>query len=46
MDASVVGLGTGLLHVRDDMNFTHDGAPDSIILQPIAIASKSLSGAE
>ena len=31
-DASGVGLGAGLLHIRDSMNRTPDEAPNSAIL--------------
>ena len=46
IDASGIGLGTGLLQVRDGMKCTHDDTLDNTLLQQIDFASKSLSSAE
>ena len=40
-DASDIGLGSGLLQVRDDMNSGHDKIPDNAILCPNTFASKT-----
>ena len=45
-DASRVGLGAGLLQIRDGMNYPQDEAPNNNILTQIAFASKSLSSTE
>ena len=45
-DASDVGLGVGLLQVREGMNCLCDEAPDDMALYPIAFTSKSLFSVE
>ena len=45
-DMSGVGLDTLLLQARDGATYQKDTAPDNIILQSIALASKSLTSAE
>ena len=45
-DASGVGLGAALLQLHDNTTCQKDMVPDSVILHPIAFASKSLTGAE
>ena len=40
-DASGVGLGAGLLQLRDNMGCQKDTAPDNTILSPTTFASKS-----
>ena len=45
-DTSGIGLGAALLQLRDNTTCQTYMAPDSTILQPIAFASKSLTGAE
>ena len=45
-DASGIGLGVALLQLRDNTSCQKDTAPDNTILPPIALASKSLTGAE
>ena len=34
-DTSRIGLGPGLLQVRDGMNYGHDEIPDNVILLPL-----------
>ena len=41
-----VGLGTGLLHVRDGMQVPKDRTPDNSELWLIALESKSLTSTE
>ena len=45
-DAAGVGLGAGLLQVREGVNCGCYKAPDNVILCPTAFASKSLSSME
>ena len=45
-DASRVSLGAALLQLHDNTTCQKGMAPDNTILQPIAFASKSLTGAE
>ena len=45
-DASGVGLGTALLQTRSNRSCHRDKALDNSILRPIALSSKSLTGAE
>ena len=45
-DASGISQGSALLQLRDNRNWPKDTAPDNTILQTIAFASKSLTGAE
>ena len=45
-DASDVGLGAALLQMCEGTTCQKDTLPDNTILQPIAFASKSLTGAE
>ena len=45
-DTSGIGLGAGLLQVRDGMNSGHDKVPDNVILCPITFTSKTLSCVE
>ena len=45
-DASCVGLGVGLLQIREGMNCGHDDVPDNVTLHPILPANRSLLGAE
>ena len=40
-DASGLGLGAWLLHIRDDMNCMHDAVPDNATLHPTAFTSKT-----
>ena len=44
--ASGVGLGTGLLQTHEGTTCQKDTVPDNTILYIIALASKSLTGAE
>ena len=43
---SGVGLGAGLLYVKEEMNCGHDEVPDNVTLNPITFAIKCLSSAE
>ena len=45
-DVSGLGLGVGLLQIRDGINCPQDVALDNSMLRPITFASKSLSSAE
>ena len=45
-DASGIGLGATLLHMRDGVICPRNIAPDNTILRPIAFASKSLTSME
>ena len=45
-DASEVGLGVALLHIRSNTNCHRDEVLDNSIPRPITVASKSLTGAE
>ena len=45
-DASGVGLGTGLLKVRENLNCKYDKIQDSAMLWAIIFASKSLFSME
>ena len=45
-DASRVGLGAALLQLHKGTTWQKDVAADNTILHPIALASKSLTGAE
>ena len=42
-EVSEVGLGAGLLQIRDEMNCPQDTASHSSLLKPIVSARKSLS---
>ena len=42
MDTSGVGLGTTLLHVRDDLSCRYDEVPDNAMLWHITFASKNV----
>ena len=42
-DASRIGLGAGLLQVRDNLICRYDEVQDNTMFWPIAFASKSLS---
>ena len=46
MDASGVGLGAGLLQVRDNLNWRYQKLPENTMLWSIELASKSLSNME
>ena len=46
IDTSGVGLGAGLLQMRDGTNCPQDIAPGNIILRLLTFANKSLSDAE
>ena len=46
IDKSGIGLGAGLLQVRDGMNCWHDETPDNAILCLTAFARKSLPSVE
>ena len=45
-DASAVGLGAAMLQLHDNTMCHKNMVPDNTILHPIALASKSLTGAE
>ena len=45
-DASAIGLGAGLLQIRDRMNCPQDKTPQNNILRAIVFASKSQSPAQ
>ena len=45
-DASGVGLGPGLLQVRDRMNYPADAVPNNTKMRPTEFASMSLSSIE
>ena len=45
-DAFGVGLGVGLLQIREKINCPYDEAPDNTVLHPTAFASKSLPTAK
>ena len=46
IDTPDIGLGSGLLQVRERMTCAYDKTPDNKMLQPIAFACKSLSSAK
>ena len=42
-DVSGVGLGAGLLQVRDDMQFSRNEVPDNAVLWPVAFMTKGIT---
>ena len=46
MDASGIGLGAGMPHVSEGMNFPCNETPDNTALQPITSVNKNLFNVE